>query len=308
MKTLCIYLIFPGFAATAVAGMLASWVERKLTARIQWRVGPPWYQSFADILKLLAKETVVPRGCSRGLFAAAPFAGLAAVALVASMLGASCLDPARGFVGDLLVIVYLLVLPPLALIAGGAASRNTLASLGASREMKLMIAYEVPMTLALLVAVIKAGVTINTGAIVAFQRLHGALLGSFSGALAFAAALLCVQAKLGFAPFDIAEAETELSSGPLIEYSGSMLAAFRLTKMMLLVVLPALLLALFAGGARFHGWGIVRSLVEYGAVLLLVTLIKNTNPRLRIDQALAFFWGPVTAAAGGAVLLALMGY
>jgi NADH-quinone oxidoreductase subunit H len=308
MRTLFIYLVFPGFAATAVAGMLASWVERKLTARIQWRVGPPWYQSFADLLKLLAKETVVPRGCSRALFAAAPFAGLAAVALVASMLGAACLDPARGFVGDLLVIVYLLVLPPLALIAGGAASRNTLASLGASREMKLMIAYEVPMTLALLVAVIKAGITVNTGELVAFQRIHGAFLGSISGALAFAAALLCVQAKLGFAPFDIAEAETELSSGPLIEYSGGMLAAFRLTRMMLLVVLPALLLALFAGGVRFRGWGIVRSLVEYGAVLLLVTLIKNTNPRLRIDQALVFFWGPVTAAAGAAVLLALMGY
>ncbi|MEI6634017.1 MAG: complex I subunit 1 family protein [Chlamydiota bacterium] len=307
MRTLFIYLVFPGFAFTALAGMLAGWIERKLTARIQWRVGPPWYQSFADILKLLSKETVIPRGCPRGVFVVAPFVGLAAVALVASMLGAVGSNPERGFVGDLIVLVYLLMLPSIALIAGGAASRNTLASVGVSREMKLMIAYEVPMILALVVAVIKSGVTIHTGEIVAFQRLHGPFIASLSGALAFAAALLCVQAKLGFAPFDIAEAETEVNSGPLIEYSGSLLAAFRLSRMMLLVVLPAFLLTLFAGGMRFRGWGILVSPVEYGAVLLLITLIKNTNPRVRIDQALRFFWGPVTAVAAAAVLLALAG-
>ena len=307
MRTLFIYLVFPGFAFTALAGMLAGWIERKLTARIQWRVGPPWYQSFADILKLLSKETVIPRGCPRGVFVVAPFVGLAAVALVASMLGAVGSNPERGFVGDLIVLVYLLMLPSIALIAGGAASRNTLASVGVSREMKLMIAYEVPMILALVVAVIKSGVTIHTGEIVAFQRLHGPFIASLSGALAFSAALLCVQAKLGFAPFDIAEAETEVNSGPLIEYSGSLLAAFRLSRMMLLVVLPAFLLTLFAGGMRFRGWGILVSPVEYGAVLLLITLIKNTNPRVRIDQALRFFWGPVTAVAAAAVLLALAG-
>jgi NADH-quinone oxidoreductase subunit H len=307
MRTLFIYLVFPGFAFTALAGMLAGWVERKLTARIQWRVGPPWYQSFADILKLLSKETVIPRGCARGVFVTAPFVGLASAALAASMLGAVGLNPGRGFVGDLIVLVYLLMLPSIALIAGGAASRNSLASVGVSREMKLMIAYELPMVLALLVPVVRAGVTINTGEIVAFQRAHGAFLASLSGALAFAAALLCVQAKLGFAPFDIAEAETEVNSGPLIEYSGSLLAAFRLTRMMLLVILPCFLLTLFAGGVRFYGWGMAGSVVGYAAVLILLVLIKNTNPRLRIDQALRFFWGPVTAAAAVAVLLAFAG-
>lgn len=307
MKALVLYLVFPGLAATALAGMAASWLERKLTARLQWRVGPPWYQSLADLLKLASKETVVPRGCSRGVFVAAPLVGLAAVALVASMIGAVGIDPARGFIGDLIVLVYLLMLPSIALIAGGAASRNTLASVGASREMKLMIAYEAPMVLAVLVPVIRAGVTISTGGIVAFQRAHGPFAASLSGALAFAVALLCSQAKLGFAPFDIAEAETEINAGPLVEYSGPLLAAFRLTRMMLLVVLPCFLLTLFAGGVRFYGWGAAASVVGYAAILLLMVLIKNTNPRLRIDQALKFFWLPVTAAAAAAVLLALAG-
>ena len=307
MRTVFIYLVFPGLAATAAAGMMASWIERKLTARLQWRVGPPWYQPFADLLKLLSKETVFPRGCARGLFVAAPLVGLASAALVASMIGAAGLDPGRGFVGDLIVLVYLMMLPSIALIAGGAASRNTLASVGVSREMKLMMAYEAPMILAILVPVIKAGVTISTGGIVAYQRLHGPFAASPSGALAFAAALLCAQAKLGLPPFDIAEAETEINVGPLVEYSGPLLAAFRLTRMMLLVALPCLLLTLFAGGVRFYGWGAARSVLGYAAILLLMTLIKNTNPRLRIDQALRFFWFPVTAAAAAAVLLALAG-
>jgi NADH-quinone oxidoreductase subunit H len=290
-----------------LVGMMASWVDRKITARIQWRVGPPWYQSFADVLKLLGKETIIPRGCSRATFFAAPVIGFASVILVSSMVGNINLRPGQGFVGDLIVFIYLLVLPSLALIMGGAASRNPLASLGVSREMKLMLAYELPFILAVFTPVIKAGTTINVGDILKYQQLHGAFLWSWSCVLAFIAALLCMQAKLGLVPFDIAEAETEINAGPLIEYSGPLLGIFKLTKMMLLVAVPVFLLTLFAGGIVFHGWGIAASLIKYVLVLLVITVIRNTNPRLRIDQALKFFWGPVTILAVAAVVLALLG-
>jgi len=308
MRELFIYIVFPGFLFTAALGMMASWLDRKITARIQWRVGPPWYQSFADIMKLLAKETVMPRGCSRETFIIAPIVGFAGVTLVSSILGVVNLDPRRGFVGDLIVVIYLLALPSLALILGGAASRNPLASLGVSREMKLLLAYELPFILAAFTVVVKAGITINLGEIIAFQHTHGPLLRNASCILAFVAALLCVQAKLGLVPFDIAEAETEINAGPLIEYSGPLLALFRLTKMMMLVAVPFFLIALFGGGVEFHGWGIAWSCVKYLLVLLVITVIRNTNPRIRIDQAVKFFWGPVTLIAGAAALLALGGY
>ncbi|MDD5558022.1 MAG: NADH-quinone oxidoreductase subunit H [bacterium] len=174
--------------------------------------------------------------------------------------------------------------------------------------MKLMIAYEIPFILAVFTAVMKAGMTVNLGQIVAAGRAHGAALWSPSGLLAFLAALLCVQAKLGCVPFDVAEAETEINAGPLIEYSGPLLAIFRLTRMMLLAAAPAFLLVLFLGGIRFHGWGIALSVLQYVLLVLLVTVIRNTNPRLRIDQALRFFWGPVTALAAAGFLLAALGY
>ncbi|MDD5558001.1 MAG: NADH-quinone oxidoreductase subunit H, partial [bacterium] len=159
MRTIITFLVFPGFAFTAAVGMLASWLDRKVTARVQWRVGPPWYQSAADLLKLLGKETLIPRGAPRVAFVLAPVIGLAGVTLTAGILGAVSLDPGRGFVGDVIVVIYLLMFPSLALLIGGGASRNPLASIGVSREMKLMIAYEIPFILAVFTAVMKAGMT-----------------------------------------------------------------------------------------------------------------------------------------------------
>ena len=289
-------MIFPGFLFTAVVGLLATWVDRKVTARVQYRAGPPWFQPFADIAKLLGKETIIPEGAARSVFLGAPLVGLAAVTLIAAILFRG-----QPFVGDLIVVFYLLTIPSLALIIGGSASRNPLAALGASREMKLILAYELPFILALATVVLKAR-SIMLGDIVAHQTLAGMMIGSFSGLLAFAAALIVVQAKLGAVPFDVAEAEQELAAGPLLEYSGPPLALFRLTRAMLYLVLPLLLVILFLGG--IDAWvGL-----KYLLVLTVIILVKNTNPRLRIDQALRLFWGPVTGLAIAAFILALIGW
>ncbi|HVN67778.1 MAG TPA: complex I subunit 1 family protein [Candidatus Sulfotelmatobacter sp.] len=290
------YLIFPGFLFTAVVGLLATWVDRKVTARVQYRVGPPWFQPFADITKLLGKETIVPEGAVKYVFLGAPLAGLAAVTLIAAILFRN-----QPFVGDLIVVFYLLTLPSLALIVGGSASRNPLSALGASREMKLVLAYELPFILALATVILKAR-SIMLGDIVAYQTLVGPLIFSLSGLLAFIAALTVAQAKLGAVPFDIAEAEQELAAGPLLEYSGAPLALFRLTRAMLYLVLPVLLIVLFLGG--IDAW----APLKYLLVLIVIILVKNTNPRLRIDHALRLFWGPVTALAVIGFVLALFGW
>src|SRR4030042_1465019 len=106
MRILFDYLIFPGFLFSACAGLIAGWIDRKVTARIQWRVGPPWYQNFADIIKLLGKETIMPEG-ARLTFLFAPYLGLLSVVLVATILGGSLKPFSDGFTGDLIVVLYL---------------------------------------------------------------------------------------------------------------------------------------------------------------------------------------------------------
>ena len=302
-----IYLIFYGFLLTAVIGLLASWIDRKVTARVQYRVGPPLLQPLIDIVKLLGKETLIPRGASKTTFLMAPVVGLASVILVSTLLWINNIDPARTFLGDWIVVLYLLAIPSISIIMGGFASRNPLASLGASREMKLILGYELPFVLAVLVPVIKSDFSLRLGQILTFQAQNGVLAGNLSGFLALIVAILCMQAKLALVPFDMPEAETEITSGPLIEYSGSGLAIYRLMKNMLLFTLPFFLIILFMGGLRFDGLHLLNGALKYVGLVALITVVRNTNPRVRIDQAVRFFWGPMTVIAIIAVILALNG-
>ena len=306
MIYLFFFLVF-GFLATAVIGLLASWIDRKVTARVQYRVGPPLLQPVIDIVKLLGKETLVPRGSSKVTFLLAPVIGFASVILVSTLLWLNNIWIDKTFLGDLIVVVYLLAIPSMSIIIGGFASRNPLASLGASREMKLILSYELPFILAILVSVIKSNFSLRLGEIVAFQAQNGVILGSLSGVLAFIVLIMCIQAKLALVPFDIPEAETEIVGGPLIEYSGTSLAIYRLTKNMLLFVLPFFLMILFMGGLRFDGIHLLFGILKYVGLVALITVIRNTNPRVRIDQAMRFFWGPMTVIAIISVVLALIG-
>ena len=310
MDILLLVILFLVFTAlTAVVGLLATWIDRKVTARVQYRVGPPWYQSFADIVKLLGKETIVPRAASKAAFLISPLIGLAGAALVSMLIWLTIISPGKSFGGDLIVVIYLLILPALAMIFGGLASANPLASVGASREMKLVLAYELPFILMIVVVLIKSGGTLNLGRLVAAQQSGGVYLASISGVLALVVAVLCTQAKLGQVPFDAAEAETELTGGILIEYSGTPLAVFKLTRAMLYVVVPMFVVILLWGGIALNrGPGpIVLGILKYVVLLVLVVLIRNTNPRLKIEHAVKFFWGHVTVLAIIAVALAFLG-
>lgn len=299
------FLLFPGLLFTAIAGLLTSWVDRKVTALVQMRVGPPLLQPFYDIRKLFIKETCVPEGGAIGTFLLAPLLGLAAVTLASMMLWRTLLDPGATFVGDLIVLVYLLVMPALSVMLGSFASRNPLASLGGSREIKLMIAYELPLVLAILIPVIQAN-SIRLGDLLTNQ----APVTSLSGVLGLLVCISCMQAKLTLVPFDMPEAETELSGGALIEYSGPPLAVFKLTRAMMLFTMPLLLVVLFFGGL-LNGPAWLQLLIGFGLwfVLVAVTIvIRNTTPRVRIDQAVRFFWGPVSVIALLAVTLAWLGW
>lgn len=285
MKVVFWFLVFPGFLFSSIIGLLLTWVDRKVTARIQWRVGPPWFQPFADFSKLLSKETLIPINASRFLFLMAPILSIIAITAVGTMLFTMNFYPGISFLGDLIVLIYLLTLPPLATIIGASASKNPLAAVGASREMTLYFGYELPFITAVIITIIKTGGMIRIGDIITYQHIHGPILYSVSGIIAMIVALLSMQAKLGYVPFDIAEAEQELMAGVYTEYSGFALALFKLTKAMMLFLLPCFLITIFWGGF-VTWWAILKLLL----LVVLIILIKNTNPRLRVDQALKFFW------------------
>jgi NADH-quinone oxidoreductase subunit H len=296
------FLIFPGIVFTSFVGLTLTWVDRFVSARVQWRKGPPFYQPYADLLKLLLKQTVVPAGASRVTFLLAPLIGFAAMCVTSVLLFYVNFYPRGSFVGDLIVLVYLFALPPLATILGASASRNPLSAVGASREMTLYLGYELPFLLALVVPIIHTGGAIRLGDLVLAQQAGGPFLYSWSGLIAAVLVLICIQAKLGYPPFDIAEAEQEIMSGVLIEYSGAPLAVFRLTKAMMFFLMPCFLVTVFWGGLA-SWWAIPELLV----IVVLVILIKNTNPRFKIEHALRFFWFILGALGIMAVILAFRG-
>lgn len=298
-------LFFPGLLFSAVLGLFTSWIDRKVTARVQMRVGPPLLQPFYDVLKLMIKETCLPRGASRGLFLSAPLFGMAAAALASMLVWRVLLPLGQNFSGDIIVILYLLTVPAFAVILGSFVSQNPLASLGGSREMKMLLAYELPFVLAILVPVI------HVHSIRLADLLAGApAICRPSGIMALAVAVVCMQAKLALVPFDAAEAETELAGGAYLEYSGPPLGVFKLTRAMMLATVPIFLVAVFCGGILFNnGWlPMLLGALKYGGLVVLVVLIRNTAPRVRIDQAVKFFWGPVTLVAMLACVVAFLGW
>jgi NADH-quinone oxidoreductase subunit H len=304
IQSLFVLLVVPGFVFTLVLGLVAEYVVRKVSALVQWRVGPPLAQPAYDVAKLLGKEILIPEQAQRATFVAAPLVAVSSVLLLSTMLWLAAWNQTN-FVGDVIVAIYLMTLPSLALILGSSASASPHAALGTAREMKLVLSYELPLVLAFIVVLVKTGGTLTLGALG-----QQAPIGSLSGIIAFVVALLCMQAKLGFVPFDIAEAETELGSGVLMEYSGALLALWKIAHAMMLVALPMFLVVVFLGGfSTPEGtWGIVVGVLKWVGVLVLVILIKNTNPRVRIDQAMKFFWVYCGLAAVAAIVLASLGW
>ena len=296
-------LVFPGFFFLIAYALFLSFLDRKIAARMQHRVGPPLLQPLADLIKMLGKEVIDPDGADRHAFDAIPVIALAAVMtafLYIPVTGASPL----AFPGDLVVVLYLMMLPALALFLIGWLSRNTFSAIGGIRAVTQLFIYEVPFFLAMLTPAIMAG-TWSVSGIAAWQQQNPWLL--FLQPIGFIVALVGLQAKLERTPFDIPEAETELIAGPWTELTGRRLALMHLTAEVSLVTGSALIAALFLGGPGLP-WPVAPSwlagvagfclfLAKTVAVLLILSSIKVATGRIRIDQLNDIGWKYITGAA-----------
>ena len=303
------FFVFPGLIFAAITGAFLSWFDRKITARVQFRKGPPLLQPFYDFFKLLlVKETILPKMGSPVVFLLAPVFSVFGATMAGVFILLPLFNITTGFRGDLLVIFYLLTIPSFSYIIGSLASGNPLASVGASREMKLIISYELTFLLVIAGIIMKAGQLFDLNSIISIQQAGTPFIGSLSGVLLFIAGIFCLQAKLGLVPFDMAEAETEITGGMFIDYSGSAYAMIKLTKYIMLFILPAFIVALFMNGFRLEGINILWAILKIIVVVLLLTLIRNTNPRVKIKQAVKFFVIWMNLIAVIAIVLIAFGY
>lgn len=303
------FFVFPGFLFATVVGGLISGLDRKVTAWVQFRRGPVLIQPFYDVLKLLlVKETIVPQNGSVVTFLAAPVAGMAGAVISAILVLLPAFGISSGFNGDIIVVFYLLTIPSLSYVVGALSSGNPLAAVGASREIKLLAGFELTFLLIFAAVISKSGMSMSLYEIIAVQQESGAFIGSASGVLLFIAMVFCIQAKLGLVPFDIAEAETELAEGAFIEFSGPPYGIIKITKYIMFFILPALAGLLLMGGLPVGGMSLLWSVLKILAVVLLLTLIRNTNPRVKTGQAMRFFFIWMNALVIIAIALNYFGF
>jgi len=267
---------------------------RKVRAAIHSRIGPPPTQPYWDLLKLLGKEDLhEPRGIVYASLPSLTLGSLLLLALLAPMGRAAPLS----FAGDMIVVLYVAAMSVVFLMLNAFASGSPYAYVGGSREMMMALSCEPVLAIVLSVGAFKAGTLALTG-MVASQVQSGP---SLSMAIAGFAFFLALQAQSGKLPFDIAEADQEIMGGPLVEQSGPRLALLRWAMWIRQLVLAFILVEVFAPWPRFGmlPLDLLASCVKVLVVLLLVAVVDVVNPRLRIDQAMAYFMrvGLVSLAA-----------
>ena len=293
-------LVFPGFTFIMLVTLFCDWVERKIEARMQNRVGPAFtgpagiLQPLADVIKLLTKEDIVPTGAKKTVFRLAPILSFSIVVFALSFLpvdGAAAI-PNSSFAGDLIFVMALITVANFFLFLSGWASKNPYGAIGATRVLTQFIGYDIPLLLLALAPAFLAG-SLSIATIAANQSLPFALLAPW----AFVLFIITLQAELEKDPFDIPHAESEVVGGLETEFCGGKLAFLHLTRDVQIVFGAALVVELFLGGSYgpvFFGpaelWYTLWFILKLLAVVVITEYITCLFARLRIDQVLTANW------------------
>ncbi len=297
-----------GAAIVATLGLVTVialiWVERKIAGRLQDRLGPnragPFglLQPFADIIKIFTKEITTPNGADKVAFNIAPVLAMASVLLIWAVIPFAATVVGTNINVGVLYIVAVGSFGIVAVLMAGWSSNNKFALLGAFRAVAQMVSYEIPMVIALLVPVLLAR-SMGMNDIVAAQTPWFIVIAPLA-ALIF---LITSMAEVGRAPFDLIEAESEIVAGFHTEYSGMGFGMFYVSEFLHVWTVGALMATFFFGGWSGPGaenlpiLGIVYFYIKTFIGYFLVTWIRLSLPRIRIDQLLAFNWKFLTPLA-----------
>ncbi len=302
-----------GFALLLVYALLALfyiYFERKVCAAFQCRLGPnrvgPFglLQSFADMFKMLIKEIITLKNIDKFLFALAPY-----LVILASMLSFAVLPWGKGLqILDFNIGIFFLLavssIGVLGILLAGWSSNNKFTLIGALRSGAQMVSYELSIGLSVLTMVAFAGTMSVTGIVEAQSNLWFIFSGHIPAIIAFVIYLIAGTAETNRGPFDLPEAESELTAGYHTEYSGIHFGFFYLAEYLNLFIVSGVATLLFFGGwmpLHIPGWDGFNAVMDYIpsvvwfvgkaiAISFVIIWFKWTFPRLRIDQLLALEW------------------
>ncbi|MFH1004679.1 MAG: NADH-quinone oxidoreductase subunit NuoH [Bacteroidota bacterium] len=300
-----VFLIF-----YAIVGLLLVYAERRICAFMQNRLGPNRvgpqgiFQTVADFIKLLMKEIIYIKNADNLLFNIAPF-----IVIIASFMAIAAIPFAKGlhaidFDIGILYVIAVSSLGVIGVLLAGWASNNKYSLIGAMRSGAQIVSYELSVCLSLLTIVVLAG-TMQFSEIVEAQRDGWWIFkGHIPAVIAFIIFLVASTAEINRGPFDLAEAESELTAGYHTEYSGIKFAFFFLAEYMNMFIVASIAATVFWGGwmpLHISGWTAFNNIMDYipplvwyfgktAVVLFIIMWFKWTFPRLRIDQILMLEW------------------
>lgn len=288
-------------------GFIFLGIDRKIAARFQSRVGPPIIQPFRDFIKLMQKQTIIPENSLKWLFNFAPVLALISSLMLILYIPFLGTPPLLSGYGDLILVLFILILPALAYVLAGFSSGNPYASVGSQRKMVMMASIEFPLAIILIAMVWKLNITspnLDSFSFLTFmQNPPLSLVGPLGliGVLILAlTALFMLCAELIKSPFDAPEADTEIASGILVDYSGRNLALFMLADAAKLTAFISLIIALFfpcqlSSFLDITGFALLGNILFFMLKFFIIaflglTFIRIIFARLKITQLVSFFW------------------
>ncbi|HNW38996.1 MAG TPA: NADH-quinone oxidoreductase subunit H [Candidatus Omnitrophota bacterium] len=289
LKALFHILIFPGLGFLFVFGFFVEYADRKLYARFQNRIGPPWFQPLADFIKLISKEEVIPEEADSTVFKLMPVFAITASAAAILYIPTLGERSVFAFSGDVIVVLYLLTIPTFTYFLGGWYSRSVYSMIGAVRSLTQLFAYEVPLFLCILASALLADTWSLSGMVVFYSHHLGYW---FCNIIGFGVALICLLGKLEKVPFDIPEAETEIVAGSFTEYNGKLLAFIRMSFNIEMVAGASLLAAVFLPFGLHLPAAVMFLfyLVQIIFIVAVISFLRSLFARVRLDQMINFCW------------------